>query len=102
MSIAEDIAAAAREVGTSAQAAAERVTAVVADLRAALADAQQQIQDLIEAGSTDTEALEDALATLVEADTLVDSIEATPAEEEPSVEEPPVEGGEEPPVAPPA
>lgn len=95
MSIAEDIAAAAREVGSSAQAAAERVRVVVADLRAQLADAQAQIQALIDAGSTDAEALQDALDTLGEADSLVDSIEAAPVEEPPT-EEPPTE---EPPTA---
>jgi hypothetical protein len=83
VSIADDIKAAAQEVGASAQAAADRVTAVVADLRAQLADVQQQLQDAIDAGGGDAAALQEALASLQDADALVDSIEAAPAAEEP-------------------
>lgn len=90
MSLAEDIRAAATEVGASAQAAADRVTAAVGELRANLADAQAQIQALIDAGNADAAALGDALATLQDADAIVDSIEAAPVEEPPA-EEPPAE-----------
>ena len=89
MSIAEDIKAAASEVGTSAQAAADRVTQVVADLRAQLDELRTQLQAMIDADSVETAELEEALATLNEADAAVDSIEAAPAEEPPAEEVPP-------------
>ena len=78
MSLATDVQAAASEVGASAQAAADRVTAAVGGLRTQLADAQAQIQALIDAGSADTAALTETLTTLQAADAVVDSIEAAP------------------------
>lgn len=90
MSLATDIQAAASEVGRSAQAAADRVTAAVGGLRTQLADVSAQLQALIDAGSSDAAALTDALATLTAADATVDSIEAAPVVEPPPAEEPPV------------
>jgi hypothetical protein len=89
MSLAEDIRSAAAEVGASAQAAAARASNTVGQLRTELADAQAQIQALIDAGNADSAALGEALATLQDADAIVDSIEAAPVEETPPVEEPP-------------
>ena len=86
MSLATDVQAAAAEVGASAQAAADRVTAAIGGLRTQLADAQAQIQALIDAGSADAASLGETLTTLQAADAIVDSIEAAP------VVEPPVEG----------
>jgi chromosome condensin MukBEF ATPase and DNA-binding subunit MukB len=83
MSLAEDVAAAAAEVGTSAQAAADRVTAAIGGLRTQLADAQAQIQALIDAGNADAVQLTATLDTLAAADAIVDSIEAAPVEEPP-------------------
>jgi chromosome condensin MukBEF ATPase and DNA-binding subunit MukB len=83
MTLAEDVAAAAAEVGTSAQAAADRVTAAIGDVRAQLADAQAQLQALIDAGNADAVQLTATLDTLVAADAIVDSIEAAPVEEPP-------------------
>jgi hypothetical protein len=80
MTLATDIKAAAEEVGASAQAAADRVTAAVGSLRTQLADVQAQLQALIDAGSADAAELEAALVTLVSADAVVDSIEAGPVE----------------------
>jgi hypothetical protein len=93
MSIADDIAAAAAEVGTSAQAAADRVTAALGTVRTQLADVTAQLQALIDAGNADAATLETALDTLSAADATIDSIEAAPVEPpvEPPVEEPPVE-----------
>lgn len=85
MTLAEDVAAAAAEVGTSAQAAADRVTAAIGGLRTQLADATGQIQALIDAGNADATQLTATLETLASADAIVDSIEAAP------VVEPPVE-----------
>lgn len=85
MSLATDIQAAASEVGTSAQAAADRVTAAVGGLRTQLADVQAQLQALIDAGSSDAAALTEALGTLTAADATVDSIEAAPVVEPPVV-----------------
>ena len=81
MSLATDIADAAAEVGTSAQAAADRVTAAIGDLRTQLADVSQQLQDLIDANSADTPALQAALESLSTADQIVDSIEPLPVVE---------------------
>jgi hypothetical protein len=89
MSLATDIKAAADEVGASAQAAAERVTAAVGGLRTQLTEVQAQLQALIDAGSADAVELEAALTTLRAADAVVDSIEPAPVE--PPVE-PPLEG----------
>lgn len=80
MSLATDVQAAADEVGRSAQAAADRVTAAIGGLRTQLADAQAQIQALIDAGSADATALSATLDTLNAADATVDSIEAAPVE----------------------
>jgi len=80
MTLAEDVQAAASEVGASAQAAADRVTAAVAGLRAQLADAVAQIQALIDAGNASAVSLTATLDTLAAADAIVDSIEAAPAE----------------------
>lgn len=85
MTMAEDIKAAAAEVGTSAQAAADRVTAAVADLRAQLAAATGQIQAFVDQSTADTTVLTEALASLATADGIVDSIEAAPAVEPPVV-----------------
>ena len=85
MTLAEDVAAAAAEVGTSAQAAADRVTAAIGGVRAQLTDAQAQLQTLIDAGNADAAQLTATLDTLVTADAIVDSIEAAPAEEPPVV-----------------
>jgi len=78
MTLAEDVQAAADEVGASAQAAADRVTAAVGGLRTQLADATAQIQALIDAGNADATTLTGTLATLANADAIVDSIEAAP------------------------
>jgi hypothetical protein len=83
MTLATDIQAAADEVGRSAQAAADRVTAAVGGLRTQLADVQAQLQALIDAGSSDAVALGEALVTLNAADATVDSIEAAPVVEPP-------------------
>lgn len=91
MTLASDIKAAADEIGTSAQAAADRVTVAIGGLRTQLADVQAQLQALIDAGSIDVAELEAALVTLNAADAIVDSIEAAPVVE-PPVEETPVEG----------
>lgn len=85
MSLATDVQAAADEVGRSAQAAADRVTAAIGGLRTQLADAQAQIQALIDAGSSDATALGTTLTTLQAADATVDSIEAAPVVEPPVV-----------------
>lgn len=85
MTLAEDVAAAAAEVGASAQAAADRVTAALGDLRAQLAAAAAQIEAFIASDQADTEDLTGALATLAAADAIVDSIEAAPVEEPPVV-----------------
>jgi len=87
VSLAEDVAAAAAEVGASAQAAADRVTAALGGLRTQLADATAQIQALIDAGNADAVQLDATLVTLAAADAIVDSIEAAPVEppEEPVV-----------------
>jgi hypothetical protein len=85
MSLAEDIAAAAAEVGTSAQAAADRVTAALGDLRAQLAAVSASLQAALDADTIEDVVLTDALAGLASADAIIDSIEAAP------VEEPPVE-----------
>lgn len=90
MSLATDVQAAADEVGRSAQAAADRVTAAIGGLRTQLADATAQIQALIDAGNADSAALSAALDTLNSADATVDSIEAAPVVEPPPAEEPPV------------
>ena len=87
MTLAQDVAAAAAEVGASARAAADRVTAAIGGLRTQLADATAQIQALIDAGNADAVELNATLATLASADAIVDSIEAAPVEE-PPVEEP--------------
>lgn len=81
MSLATDIKAAADEVGASAQAAADRVTAAVGGLRTQLADVQAQLQALIDAGSADAVELQTALDTLNAADATIDSIEAAPVVE---------------------
>ena len=78
MTLASDINTAASEVGASAQAAADRVTAAVGGLRTELADVQAQLQALIDAGSADAVELNAALGTLASADAIVDSIEASP------------------------
>ena len=81
MTLAEDVAAAAAEVGASAQAAADRVTAALGGLRTQLADASAQIQALVDAGNADAVKLNETLDTLAEADAIVDSIEAAPVVE---------------------
>lgn len=81
MSIATDIQSAAAEVGASAQAAADRVTAAIGGLRTELATARQTIEDLIAAGNADAASLTEALGNLQAADAIVDSIEAAPAPE---------------------
>lgn len=85
MTLAEDVAAAAAEVGASAQAAADRVSAAIGDLRAQLAAATAQIEAFLASDQADASVLNETLATLASADGIVDSIEAAP------VVEPPVE-----------
>ena len=92
MTLAEDLKAAAAEVGASATAARDRATSVIADLRAQLASVQDQLQAAIDADELEEGQLEQALADLQAADALVDSIEPAPAEpEEPTEPEEPAE-----------
>lgn len=95
MTLAEDVAAAAAEVGASAQAAADRVTAAIAELRGELAAAQDRIQEFLDSDAADTSVLTEAMTSLQNADSIVDSIEADdtdtpeePTEPEPTPEEP--------------
>lgn len=81
MTIAEDVAAAAAEVGASAQAAADRVIASLGSLRTELANATAQIEAFLASDQADTAVLTDTLATLANADAIVDSIEPAPAPE---------------------
>lgn len=87
VSIAEDIQAAAEAIGRDAEAAAERVNQAIADLRADLQEAKDELAALIAAGEGDQDALQAALDAVNAADQKVDSIE-------PSTDEPPADGPE--------
>jgi hypothetical protein len=78
MTLADDIAAAAAKTGADAQAAADRVTASLADASAALVQAQTDLADYIAAHPDETGTLQGVKDSLSATDDLINSIDAAP------------------------
>lgn len=79
MTLAEDVAAAAAEVGASAQAAADRVTAALGEARAQIATGLAEVQRLEDENAVEAGVLGGVKDSLTGTDAILDSIEPAPA-----------------------